>query len=83
MLEGYNDWEYVQKLRSLDFNVKRYTENSHDWNQKNMIFEWAIKLLNEWNNFYKCKVKEYNDYAQSLMLSYLEYRIPPKRNIGF
>lgn len=77
------DFEYVQKLQSLNRSVIRYTQDVTDLAKRNMVFDWAINLLNEWESFYKCKVEEFNSLAKELNSLYLESKIPPKRSIGF
>lgn len=77
------DFEYIQKLQYLNNSVIRYTEDVLDFDKRSMIFEWAINLLNEWQDFYKCEVKEFNDLAGELSILYLESKIPPKRGIGY
>ena len=77
------DFEYIQKLQSLNNSVIRYTQDVTDLDKRNMVFDWAINLLNEWKNFYKCKVEEFNDLAEKLFTLYLESKIPPKRGIGY
>lgn len=77
------DFEYVQKLQSLNRSVIRYTQDITDLDKRNMVFDWAINLLNEWEDFYKCKVEEFNDLAEELSMLYLKNKIPPKRGIGY
>lgn len=77
------DFEYVQKLQALNNSVIRYTQDVTDLAKRNMVYDWAINLLKEWENFYKCEVEEFNSFAEGLNLIYLESKIPPKRNIGF
>lgn len=77
------DFEYIQKLQSLNNSVIRYTQDVDDLDKRNMVFKWAINLLNEWKDFYKCKIEEFNDLAEKLLILYTENTIPPKRGIGY
>lgn len=77
------DFEYIQKLQSLNSSVIRYTQDVDDLDKRNMVFDWAINLLNEWEDFYKCEIEEFNSLAEELSFLYLKSKIPHKRGIGY